>query len=723
MAKQHKSNPDVRPFVGRGEQLGYVGPLKERGLWPPRLHNKKDQNHGNDRPVTTPYLVVLNSPADVALRPLTQAKAFHSQGVWIEDMGGAMVNTPVVGGKYRIKCRVKNFGAFPAYAGLIDFYLNKPGVFTAAAGTTTVLPTFGHAGFTALQGQTITAICPTIWQPATNADLQSGILVQAYDPITDGIISRYDAIQDRHVGRLDFTSDFYVRDWTDSATIHDLGQEPSSHPVFYRTSDIWNRRVSDPGLFVNDRPAHQNPQAGDGAAGDNVVFARISRNTADTQEAVRAHFMVAEFGTGSPFTNCSPAPDPSVTFLPGEKTKLVSLPWHLHPTASPHLCMAVQIYSDADPFVAPSLVGNTPGWPTTDQMVTNDNNKAQRNMHVWDHIPETEGTAWAMIFNASLFRRDVSLQIMTSDEDTRRVRNPVILLADTAIRQSFLPGAMITLKGMLPGERRYVGFSYDALQLKEGQSITVLFSEMVGKTVVNGYSLELQGATPAVVMQSVLERQQAIFFRLQSGFGIATASKGTDLVRQLLDARPSVKAYIQRLPTILAILTDSLNELSNKQGGVKDVFSIAETTRKLGFLATEQSVSNALALHLKLLNSVDAWQTTVSKNQGDEADIPFTLRLQQRIYTTEKVRSGGQFDKLVQLTESFMANYTAGKATPEDYQIFIRTQLDAFKLTVERVGARILKIALDELVKSINKSPSLVQKAHLNFLNTVLAGL
>ena len=720
MAKQNKINPTVRPFVERGGQLGYVGPLKERGLWPPRLHNRKDPNPGNDRPVTTPFLVVLNAPADAAHRPLPQAQAFHSQGLWIEDMGGAVVSAPIVGGKYRIKCRIKNFGAFPAYAGLVDFYINKPSVFTAAAGTTTILPTFGHAGFTALQGQTLTVVCPTVWQPATNADLQSGILVQAYDPITDGVSFRYDAVKDRHVGRLDFTADFYVRDWTNSAAVHDLGQEPSSHPVFYRTSDIWNRRVSDPGVFVNDQPAHQNPQAGDGAAGENVAFARISRNTADTEETVRAHFMVAEFGTGSPFTNCSPALDPVVTFLPGEKTKLVSLPWHLHPTASPHLCMAVQIYSDADPFVTPSLVGNTPGWPTTDQMVTNDNNKAQRNMHIWDHIPETEGTAWAMVFNASLSVRDMSLQIVTSTEDRQRVRNPAILLAGTANRQPFQSGATVTLPGMLPGERRYVGFSYDALLVKEGQVVTVLFNEMVDKSVVNGYSLELQGALPATVMKAVLEQQQAVFFRLQAGLGIARAAKGMDLINRLMEARPSNSGYIKILPTVLTILMDSLNELSSKQGGAKDLFSVNETIRKLSGLVSEQSVNNALALHLKLLNSVDAWQTTLLKNQGDEADIPFTLRLQQRVFSTSKVRFGGVFDELIQQTALFLARYNAGKAIPKDYQLFIRTQLDTFKRAVEKERTRTDKIAFEELVNSVSKSPASVQKAHLNFLNMIL---
>jgi hypothetical protein len=47
-------------------------------------------------------------------------------------------------------------------------------------------------------------------------------------------------------------SDFYVRDWTDSAAVHDTGLEPSTHPVFYATSDVWNQRSSAAPTFVGD---------------------------------------------------------------------------------------------------------------------------------------------------------------------------------------------------------------------------------------------------------------------------------------------------------------------------------------------------------------------------------------------------------------------------------------------------------------------------------------
>src|SRR6185295_6010746 len=42
-------------------------------------------------------------------------------------------------------------------------------------------------------------------------------------------------------------NDFYVRDWTNSPTSGDNGAEPSTDPIFYNRSDVWNRRGTLPG--------------------------------------------------------------------------------------------------------------------------------------------------------------------------------------------------------------------------------------------------------------------------------------------------------------------------------------------------------------------------------------------------------------------------------------------------------------------------------------------
>src|SRR5208283_2465690 len=42
-----------------------------------------------------------------------------------------------------------------------------------------------------------------------------------------------------HVNTVAPWDDFYVRDWSNSPTSHDEGQEPSTDPDFYSFSDVW----------------------------------------------------------------------------------------------------------------------------------------------------------------------------------------------------------------------------------------------------------------------------------------------------------------------------------------------------------------------------------------------------------------------------------------------------------------------------------------------------
>ena len=78
--------------------------------------------------------------------------------------------------------------------------------------------------------------------------------------------------------------DVYVRDWTDSAAVADDGAEPSLRSAFYVTPDVWNRRGTDPGAFISDRPSNENAGNGPGITGNNWLFARIRRRRQHRQE-------------------------------------------------------------------------------------------------------------------------------------------------------------------------------------------------------------------------------------------------------------------------------------------------------------------------------------------------------------------------------------------------------------------------------------------------------
>lgn len=709
--------PRVRPFVKPGERLGFTKDLKERGLYPPRLHGRKD--HGNDnKPTATPFLVIPATSTDNGTRPLPNSQAFHAAGIWIEDNLGNVVATPTVGNTYFIKCRVINLGAFASYGGLIDFYLHDPATYNALAGTNASLPAFGRSGFSVLPGNFVDVKCPTAWQPASDDNLKKSILVQAFDPFTDMWTSKFDARNDRHVGRHDLTSDFYVRDWTYSSASHDSGSEPSTEAQFYTKSDVWNRRTASAGNFVNDQPTNQNPQAGNGAAGDNFMFARISRNNASTRETVRAHFLFAEFGTGSPYIDCSGAADPSVTFQPGETTKLISLPWHLHPSSSTHLCIAVQVYSDADPYMPPGLLGYTPGWPTTDMMVLNDNNKAQRNISVWDGVPEEPGIHFAMIFNSATFVRDFEMNFTASAQTVRQFQNAKIGVQGSDQYMMLKESGTLKVNRMMPGERRWIVFSYDGITFGNGESMQVMFNEVSDKTTLNGFALEFRQASTKNAIISAMTNQLAIFTRLES-MKIKSASKGIALCNKVLYEK-AVVDYFKTLPELSYLLESAIVELSAANDGVKDSFGVLENVQSMRDFRDEKIVSKAITHHQRIVNQMDAWITTINKSKGDEASILFTLRLQKDLYQKPPMSNGCRFADLVEATDSFMNSYSSRKVTSKDYPEFMQTLSGYFKTTVELFKNKILAARLKDLFESFHGPIAGIQKAHLAFLNDLL---
>ena len=707
----------MKPFVKPGEPMGFVSALQERGLWPPRLHNRGDNRDKGK--TATPFLVVPSTLTDIGLRPLPNSQAFHSQSVWIEELGGTVVTSPVVNGRYRIKCRVRNYGAFPAYGGMVDFYINRPSVFSAAAASPISLRTLGQAGFSLLQGAEKIIECPNVWKVETPDDLSLSILVHVYDPFADTLTNRFDARNDRHVGRHDLAADLYVRDWTFSGAVHDMGLEPSSQAVFYQTSDVWNRRTPAAGVFFGDRPQNENPQQGPGKSGDNYMFARISRNDASMEQRVKAHFMFAEFGTGSPFVSCSAASDPEVTLKAGELSKIVSLPWHLHPSSSTHLCIAVQIYSADDPFQPPGLVGYTPGWPTTDMMVINDNNKAQRNMSVWEGVPETGGMILGIIFNAATFARDVTLILDMSKGEKERLAGAMIYVPQSDYSQRFESGSKLILKNMLPGERRWIGFAFDRFSAEAEESLTVHFKEMVDEDVINGFAFNLRATTPADMLQNVVAYQCTIFYRLAKGMGVDKAEEGFERCQKLKQTTIDAKTYLEVLPQLATLLAECLKQMAGKFGGIKDFFGVIEHLTELTQTEPRQLVYT-LALHNKLLHQVDALQTMTLKSLGDLADALFTVRLQYDLYQSKVLAESRNFEQLLRDSAEFIQAYPFKARIAEKYVALVQALMPYFETTANILENGVLKARFKELDASLKQAPPAVQKAHLNFLNAVL---
>ncbi|MDP9361707.1 MAG: hypothetical protein M3P29_09670, partial [Acidobacteriota bacterium] len=128
-------------------------------------------------------------------------------------------------------------------------------------------------------------------------------------------------------------SEFYVRDWTNTATDFDKGTAPSTNPWFWATSDVWNQNTATPPISIPTWLLGDAPVRG----GTNEAFARVSRRmTAPFAENVNVHFLFGDYGAGNPFMVIGDAP---ANFAAGDMTALAHIPWIVASAASIHLCL------------------------------------------------------------------------------------------------------------------------------------------------------------------------------------------------------------------------------------------------------------------------------------------------------------------------------------------------------------------------------------------------
>jgi hypothetical protein len=394
-------------------------------------------------------------------------------------------------------------------------------------------------------------------------------------------------------------SDFYVRDWTSDATTHDTGLEPSTDPWFYVSSDVWNQRTNVAPTFVNDQPQNEDPQ---NAAG-NFASARISRNNAGAAETVNVEFLVAEFGTGSPYASVATT---SVAFAAGDTSKIATAAWTLGATSSTHLCLGVQISTAADPFVPPGLAGQTPGWPTTDLIVINDNNKAQRNMSVHYALAGAACSKhYAILRNASKHVRDMVIRATVAKEFLGRVDGATVRWEGSEKPQRLEKGTTLSVRAMAPGETRWLELEIGALASRKGGAFGVDFHEIVDeKVAINGFRIQCANVGDAQALRELGLLNRAVFRRLvaiglKEATGIVKVSEafGRRKDLSLSDYDDYVRAI--REPAT-SITKQYLGEVGDKRGlGIGDALAAF-----LSALETRRG-RDAFPAHATLLHKID----------------------------------------------------------------------------------------------------------------------
>ena len=283
-------------------------------------------------------------------------------------------------------------------------------------------------------------------------------------------------------------SDFFVRDWTNSATDHDRGQQPSTNPTFWATSDVWNQSTNVAAPFPASDWILGDP--GD-RTGSNFAFARVSRRAAAATTAgnvdVTVDFMQADYGLGTMFTS---AGTETVTFAAGDVTKVTpGHAWTVSATASNHLCLAAQITAPNDDFDPPSLTTTAPG--PANAMIVNDNNKAQRNLADTIGSAGSFGTAeiLAIIRNAYIRPRPMEIGIRWPIPRSLPATVEVVGGPRVSLREA-RGHASIRLGEMKPGEEKWL-----RLRVQPASKAPVLVSFFdaggPGKLPSNGFSVRV----------------------------------------------------------------------------------------------------------------------------------------------------------------------------------------------------------------------------------------
>ncbi len=507
-------------------------------------------------------------------------------------------------------------------------------------------------------------------------------------------------------------TDFYVRDWTDSATSGDTGLEPSSHPWFFVTSDVWNRHANAPGGFnAQNQPQNEDAQNGVGTAGDNHAFTRVSRNAIGSAASVNARFFVSPFGTGSVFGEVGSPGGEVVPFAAGD-LQVVSPghAWHLDPTSSNHLCLAVEISTAEDPVAAPDLSGRAPGFPT-DLAILYDNNKAQRNMGVVAGSSVDAVVFYALVRNAQCFRRDVGLRLTGLSTTQKLLRYSLKVVGGEPIKPD--GHGNFVVPGLEPGEHRWLAVSLRPSATR-APIPPIVVNELLGSTAINGFALTAEALPAMRLARANLLQHARVVERLVLGFGFEDLGPQGKQARALgLRGAPRATSYLAFLAQSLAPLVRMVEGLIEQAGA--DLFGIMATLRALGAAAKDRDGTKAGPLHATLLNQLDALLTDLQKNAGDAAEVLFNVEWQRCILQRSKRLSALAAAKKLQVEgDRFIAAWDARKATAEKFPAFIHGILPLLADLV-KAESKLNRDALEAMGHATG-SPAALQAAHRKFM-------
>ncbi|HAQ18636.1 MAG TPA: hypothetical protein DCR40_05290 [Prolixibacteraceae bacterium] len=516
--------------------------------------------------------------------------------------------------------------------------------------------------------------------------------------------------------------DFYVRDWTTTAASKDLGEEPSTNPVFYHTSDIWNRRSNTTGTFnANDQPENQDPRPI--AAGHNFVFARVHRKAMGNAATVNMLFLKSEFGTGSNYQLINGVSSfSSLAFAAADvqQTMTSGVQWDLIDPAAVtanHVCIAVEIAGPNDPSGNPTLLGRAPGWSNgTDLLVISDNNKAQRNLQVYTGVDgNSDGmTMYAVAHNAALFERDMHILLNPYGRKNSRDKFNVTVVGGKESGRNSVHGDTLILSGMKPCENRWIELSVYTLPALNAGPVSYLFEERVNKMKINGFDINVKSGKLAEVGEENLGEHAFAFQRLLKEFGVSDAETQARISLQLLQGGLNESAYTSFLTKNGAESVKIINDFINKQGS--DPFAVVAAGNNLSDKIRIKNWNQAAMAHGNFVRRVNACLSYLDKSGGDRADIIQTIRwFKDIVRRSDTFKHSKIAEKSIEQAGNFITRFSERKLSSKDYPSFIEKNQPMWE---ELVKKHIPNHNFDKFFSAMKqnlKDPKRLQKSHCEF--------
>jgi len=606
-------------------------------------------------------------------------------------------------------------------------------------------------------------ISHTIFACANADDMQRVIGLSAgrgagYAYAVDSDISRYDhlppywtaevaalAAPAAAVGvpRANAAHQLYVRDWTESPTIYDTGN-PTLTRDFWTVSDVWNRQSNNSGSAnppdgpnpfdfpPNNQPPSEDPRVATLAPPiTNYAFARTKRQypcVPDTAEPnVIAHFLWADFGTGSNFMDVGPTSSYSYGFAAGQMSQIVppsGLPWTLPATASSHICLAVEVSSTNDPK-SNELLGMPAGSATSDPIVRNDRKIAQRNLTVvrvvGPHSPFPI-PIHGIVHNGDLGTRNIVLQanapqaLVAALPRSASISVTVSGGAKTTAAEPCELGVQTVLEAMQPGENRWVELTAKISQVNASRPMPITFTELADGRVINGFTIIFQPATIEMVIHDVLRLQGNVLRRLHAADDNEGAEPLAIAGQHALRQTPlTTRAYGEFMRTHLGTLQSVL--LGYLARHPKDPFDVELWIGRLRKATESEEFETILGTHIQLVQKLDATLTMHQKDAGDQSDILQMVRWQHGLYAKGDLAKVQDSTQVTGESQRFIEDFRSRRIGVAAYPGLLRRLHDVFSRTADMVGLSQTDLIADlKAIKAGVGSPAHLERAHRNFL-------